>query len=122
MNEADVSSKLRTTLVEGGAVCWKICDRFHASRPDLLLLYKGVTGYFETKVHPGKLTPLQVLTLTDLASHGAPTWLGVYHKTTKHFEVTDIATGIVTTFKNHKELALWLCARLSSSTKQNSLN
>jgi len=122
MNEAAVSRKLREQLVLDGALCWKICDRFHASRPDLLVLHSGVTGYIETKIYPATPTALQALTLADLRSHGAPVWALTYIKKTKMLVMNTVVTGVEYTglgyqFTDFKGLSKWLLEQLSSSTK-----
>lgn len=118
MNESDVSRKVREALQADGAVCWKVSDHFHASRPDLLFIYKGITGYIETKMHPNKPTEMQTFTLVDIASHGAPTYWLSYHKVKRTLTLTDIIAGTEHTFTAYKELSSWLlkpsCLRTSS--------
>lgn len=127
MNESDVSRKIREELVAGGAMALKLSDRFHASRPDILFVYQGVTGYIETKMHPEKPTPLQELTLQDLADHGAPTYVLWYVKKTKDYKVLavkqtetfDDKQQEVTSFADHRKLVEWLLKSHPSSIKQN---
>jgi hypothetical protein len=71
-------------------------------------VHSGVTTFIEVKVHPNTTTDLQVLTLTQLAARGAPAYLITYHKQTKVFDVVTIAAGTQTTFKNVKDLSVWL--------------
>jgi hypothetical protein len=115
MNESDVSTKLREQMAADGAVCWKHSDRFHASRPDLSFIWKGITGYVEVKVKPNKPTALQTYTLVDIAAHEAPAYLLEYDKKDKTLALTDISAGTMTTFTNYKELSAWLL-------RQNCLN
>jgi len=109
MTEAQVSKKLRDALNElPNTVCWKISDRFNASRPDLIICHAGEFLAIETKVHPNRLTPLQQLTLDTLRKAGADTYVATYHKGTKLLSLLHEEYGHQITFKDIKDAALWL--------------
>lgn len=108
MKEASVSTKLREALASLGAVAWKVSDRFHASRPDLLVLHNIVTIYVEVKVHPNNVTPAQQHTLDDLANHGAPCYVGTYFPNSKTFIFADMRGTSSMPFFKMKEAAAWL--------------
>lgn len=113
MNEAAVSTKLRKELENIGALVWKMSDRFHASRPDLLILHNIVTIYVEVKVHPNSLTPLQSLTLNELNNKGAPCYVGFYYPSSKSFIFTNIRGTCSMPFFSMKEAAQWLLKQSS---------
>ncbi len=120
MTEAAVSSKLRVALCAQGALCWKISDRFHSARPDLLLVSHGITSYIETKIYPNKPTQLQLLTLQQLSLQGAPAWVLTYNKQRKDYTLCAVATGTQTNFTDHRKMAVWLLEHnsLITSNKQ----
>ena len=121
MTEADVSSKLRVALSEAGAVAWKVSDRFHASRPDLVICYGGRFIAIETKMAPNIPTDLQTHTLTDLATHGAQVYVASYFKRDKKLALLDMVSGHVTSFTNIKEAALWIIKQSVLQQKKESL-
>lgn len=106
--EAYVSRKLKEAFVSEGAVCWKISDRFRASRPDLLFAYHGETGFIETKVWPNTPTALQQLTLLELSAVGINAYEASYDKALKTITITHFVTRERMTFLKIKEAALWL--------------
>lgn len=108
MNEASVSRKLREAAVSLGAVCWKTSDRFHASRPDLMVFYNGRNIPIEVKVYPNKLTPLQELTLTELYNVGLRVFVATYYPFNKTLLLTEFNYGGPPAFTNLKEAAAWL--------------
>lgn len=112
MNESYVSRKLRLALVSLGAVCWKTSDRFHASRPDLLLFKDGQCVAIEMKIHPNEPTALQELTLSELSAAGIMTYVIQYnidHHIKDLCYVMDFNTKIRYVQTNGiKELAKWL--------------
>ena len=108
MQEAGISRKIREELLANGAVAWKMSDRFHASRPDLLFIYGGVTGYIEVKVYPRNPTPLQERTLNEIVAAGAPAYVVHYCFTPRIYTLKHINAGTTTVFPNHKELTAWL--------------
>lgn len=122
MTEADVSTKLRVALSEAGAVAWKVSDRFHASRPDLVICYGGRFIAIETKLAPNTPTDLQTYTLTDLAMHGAQVYVASYFKRDKKLALLEMVSGHVTSFTNIKEAAIWLLKQSSLLTKREALN
>lgn len=108
MKEAAVSKRLREEFILNGAVAWKISDRFHASRPDLLIIKSIVTIYLEVKVHPNKITKLQEHTLEELWNSGAPTYTATYYPASKSLIYNNLDGTCSMPFFNLKEAALWL--------------
>lgn len=113
MTESNVSTKLREALASLGAVVWKVSDRFHASRPDLLFFYNGVCGAIEVKVHPNKITKLQEHTLNDLYNQSIPTYVLTYFPMSKTILITMFNYGGPPAFHSIKEAAKWLSERHS---------
>lgn len=114
MTEADVSKKLREALASLGAVAWKMSDRFHASRPDLLV-FKDERGAIaiETKIFPNLPTALQKWTLVELMNAGVYTVVATYDKKSKELRITDIKHGTSVWFRDIKESAQWLLRQRS---------
>lgn len=108
MNEAAVSKKLREDFVSLGAVSWKISDRFHASRPDILFAYHGEVCFIEMKIWPNQPTSLQIDTLNELAAMGIIAYQGSYDKVLKALTITNWITREQMTFLKIKEAAVWL--------------
>lgn len=113
MNEADVSTKLRVALASLGAVAWKVSDRFHASRPDLVICNKGGFIAIEVKIFPALPTELQKWTLVELHNAGAYVTIASYDKKTKNIRITEFSTGNSTTFTDIREAAPWLLRQRS---------
>lgn len=109
MTEADVSTKLRKSLSRFGAVAWKASDRFHASRPDVLVCFIGRFIAIETKIHPNQPTAMQKYTLLELAYAGADVYVASYKKHTK--ELTLYPIGVETDgfeSQDFDEVAKWV--------------
>lgn len=113
MHEAAVSKKLREALVSLGAVCWKLSDRFHASRPDLIIINNGRTAFIEMKLWPSIPTTLQVHTLDELVENCAWTFLIQYDRATKTFHVQNWFSKEKVYHSSAKEVAKWLLKLLS---------
>lgn len=113
MTEAAVSTKLRVALASLGAVCWKVSDRFHASRPDLFFAFAGDTSFIEMKIWPNYPTAAQTDTLNELAAVGIVVYLGYYDKALKTYSVTDWITHEKVYFSTDKEAAKWLLEQRS---------
>lgn len=113
MTEATVSRKLREALSSLGAVAWKVSDRFHASRPDLIVAWEGRFIAIEVKIEPNEPTGLQRLTLNDLVYVEAEVYVAYYHKTTKWIALTHLNYGHTCSFQDIKEAAKWLLRPLS---------
>lgn len=122
MTEANVSAKLRVALCTLGAVAWKVSDRFHASRPDLIVCHLGRFIAIETKMAPNKPTPAQTFTLTELVQTGAQVYVATYDKRDKTLAMLLLETGITTTFKTIKEAAEWTLKQNSLSIKREALS
>lgn len=114
MKESVVSAKLRKELVSLGAVSWKMSDRFHASRPDLLVAYNRITSFIEVKVYPNTTTKLQQVTLNELYNVGVPTYTLTYYPNSKSL-IFVYGTGQVgsTPFFNYRQAAQWLLGQHS---------
>ena len=117
MNEADVSTKVRVALEEAGAPCWKVSDRFHAGRPDLIACYQGQLIMIEMKIWPNQPTDIQKYELDRFALARAWAYCVWYNKTTREYFATSYPNGPSAQFKSLKDLTEWLLR--SSSTKQN---
>lgn len=117
MLESNVTKKLRDALVSLEAVVWKISDRFHASRPDLVVFYNGQCSFLEMKVHPGKLTSLQEHTLQELAKKDIPAYQGTYYPKTKLIEICRFNDQLSYS-GSIKECASWLLKQNYLSTKR----
>jgi len=107
MLESKVSQKLRKEFVARGAVCWKMSDRFHASRPDLFVAYKGSVSFIETKVHPNTPTSLQKLTLNELYNVEMRTYIATYYDNCNTLKLEDGA-GVQTLFYDIREAVSWV--------------
>lgn len=107
MNESSVSAKLRVALVSLGAVVWKLSDRFHASRPDLLIFNAGKCIVAEVKIHPNKPTKLQEFTLTELYNVNIPTYVITYFPNSKSYLVNSYKSG-PTSFTDIRGVTQWL--------------
>lgn len=118
MQEAGISRKIRDEMVVNGAVCWKMSDRFNSSRPDLLFVWRGITGYIEVKIYPRKTTPLQDKTLKELMEAGAPAYSLTYNFKIRKYTLTHINAGTTIVFSNHKELTAWLLQQNCSSIRK----
>jgi hypothetical protein len=57
--QAKILLALRTQPILKEAVIWKFSDRFNSGIPDFCVIWMGRTAWFEIKVMPRKLTPLQ---------------------------------------------------------------
>lgn len=108
MTEAKVSAKLKDELIKLGAIAWKLSDRFHASRPDLLVIHNGRFSAIETKIRPNKPTALQKLTLDELSKAGTATYIASYHKQIKRLSLLHRENGHEINFKSFAEAAQWL--------------
>lgn len=108
MTEADVSRKLREVLSTFGAVAWKISDRFHASRPDLVVCHLGRFITIETKIYPNKPTALQEHTMTELNNAEAYVVVATYNKESKWLTLLDYGTGHSVAFKDIRGAVQWL--------------
>jgi hypothetical protein len=122
MTEADVSAKLRVALCEFGAVAWKVSDRFHASRPDLVICHQGRFIAIETKMAPNSPTAAQTFTLTELVGAGAQVYVATYDKRDKTLAILSMYSGSLTSFKTIKEAAQWLLKQSSLLTKREALS
>lgn len=111
MTETQVSTKLRVALASLGAVCWKVSDRFHASRPDLFLAYQANTTFIEMKLWPEEPTPLQRDTLNELSAVGIETFVGKYDRKLKVLYIIDWITQEKMSFLSILEGAEWLLRR-----------
>lgn len=71
MTESQFTSKLLKQLREYGQLnrdlVWKVSDRFNAGRPDVQVIWKDLTTYFELKVLPNKCTHAQEYFLKTIA-------------------------------------------------------
>lgn len=112
MNEAVVSKNLRQALVSLGAVCWKVSDRFHASRPDLMIAHRGKCAFLEMKIWPAIPTPLQAHTLSELQAVGIQMFVGQYDKQLKKFSVNRWGTIERHYFDHVKEVSQWLLEQI----------
>lgn len=121
MTEANVSAKLRVALTELGAVAWKVSDRFHASRPDLVVCHQGRFIAIETKMAPNSPTEAQTFTLTELLQAGAQAYVATYSRRDKTLVLMSMYDGSFTSFKTIKEAAVWLLQRNSLSIKKEAL-
>lgn len=108
MNESDVSAKVRIALGKQGAVCWKVSDRFHASRPDLVACYKGQFIAIEMKIYPNDPTLAQDFELKLLAGAGAWAYCVWYSKRTKIYFAKQYPDGQIATFESLEGLTEWL--------------
>ena len=117
MNEADVSAKIRVKLVEYGAVAWKVSDRFHASRPDLIACYNGQFIAIETKIYPNAPTIAQDYILRELVKAGAQAYCIAYAKRTKLYLTTSYNSGETTSHSSTKDVVAWVLKLSSSNTK-----
>ncbi len=109
MLESAISTKLRKEMEALGAVVWKVSDRFHASRPDLLVFYDGRCMAIEVKVHPNKPTKLQEHTLIDLFNAGINAYVATYYPLTKTLLITYTNTLVgPTPFFDIRKAAQWL--------------
>lgn len=113
MHESYVSLKLRLALTSLGAEAWKCSDRFHASRPDLLVFHNGKTIAVEAKIHPNKPTPLQDLTLNTLAYQKIDAYVLTYHKLDDEYILAKKLDSLSQRFKDIKAVAQWLLKPLS---------
>jgi hypothetical protein len=63
LKEAQFQSKLlkalRSDTVMRDAIIWKVSDRFSGGRPDLQVICRNITTYFELKVGANELSSLQ---------------------------------------------------------------
>jgi len=118
VNESVVSRKLRVALDEEGAVCWKMSDRFHAARPDLIACFLGQFIAIETKVHPNKPTLLQSYELQTLTFVEAWCYVVSYHPKEKQLVATQLLSCDTATFTDYKDCARWLLKLPSSSTSK----
>lgn len=82
-------------------------DRFHASRPDLVLCYKGRYIAIEVKIDKAQPTALQKFTLLELKYAGAAVYILNYHKKTKVYVITSL-DGEVADFTDIKDGCSWL--------------
>lgn len=113
MNEADISKKVREAFVSLSAVCWKVSDRFHASRPDLMVAYHGKCAFIEMKIWPSIPTPLQAHTLSELSAVGIRMYVGQYDSKLKAFTMYEWGIKDKYYFDTAKEVAAWLLKQLS---------
>jgi hypothetical protein len=111
MTEADVSAKLRKALVSLGCVAWKVSDRFHASRPDLVACHNGRFIAIETKIYPNKPTTLQAFTLAELVAVCAIVYVVSYDKLSKALILTEVSTKDTTSFTDIRKAAQWVLRR-----------
>jgi Holliday junction resolvase len=122
MTEADVSSKLRVCLIEGGAKAMKVSDRFHAGRPDLFICHLGRFIAIETKIYPNQPTFIQAQELTDFVQHGAQAYIASYDKRARILTMTSLNDGVREVFKTIKDASTWLLTRSSLHIKREALN
>jgi hypothetical protein len=122
MNEAYVSRKLREALEDEGAVCWKLSDRFHAARPDLVSCFLGQFIAIETKIHPNKLTLLQERELASLALVDAWCYCVTYRPEFKLLVAVQHCSWDAASFSDYKECARWLLKLPSLNTNAKSLS
>ncbi len=108
MNEADVSRKIRLMLEELGAVCWKVSDRFHASRPDLVACHLGRYFAIESKIYPNKATAAQEHELNKIVQAGGAAYVATYNKVSKDLSILDKRTGEPAYFKDIRGAAQWV--------------
>jgi hypothetical protein len=108
VNESLVSRKLRIALNEEGAVCWKMSDRFHAARPDLIACFLGQFIAIETKIHPNKPTLLQAHELNTLVFVDAWCYVVTYHPVKKLLVAEQLLSGDSVVSQDYKEIARWI--------------
>ena len=113
MTEANVSTKLRVELSKGGAKVWKVSDRFHASRPDLVMCYQGRYIAIETKITPNKPTKAQLQELYEIVAAEGEAYVCSYHKGTKRYSLLHVNHGHTICFVDYKGLCEWLLRPLS---------
>lgn len=108
MTEAQVSATIAKEFVKYGAVVWKVSDRFHSSRPDLVACYKGYFIAIETKICPNKSTKLQQYTLEKLAGAHGLVYVASYNKKTGSISFVDVSTYLVEEFTDIRSCVSWL--------------
>jgi hypothetical protein len=122
MNEAYVSRKLREALEDEGAVCWKLSDRFHAARPDLVSCFLGQFIAIETKILPNAPTKLQEAELVNLSTVDAWCYVVSYEKSSKYLHAYQLISDDTLATPNYKEMARWLLKLPSLNTNAKSLS
>lgn len=113
MNESDVTRKLRVMLEELGAVVWKTSDRFHASRPDLVLCHLGRHITVEVKIYPNEPTPAQRHELEKLTQAGGIAYIASFNKLSKYITITDVKHGCSSCFADIRGCIQWLLRQRS---------